>query len=212
MGALGSLLVYASRALSQSVSDSTVQQGAVVALRQVSDDLVQTTIYSLYSVGDPANHLTAANGLNVTFMSPNGVSSQPNSKVFSYAAANRPNFRTWVAYSVDSDRKLVRYDKDATAPLDIPSPPLSALNSPTLLSDFTSMPANGWSRRTVVKGIVTQAPSGSPVTDGFSIGPALTPGGRAANLVLKVQDFFGSDRFQQLNLSTQVYLRNTAEP
>lgn len=213
LGALGSLLIYASRTLRQSVSDSTVQQQGVVALRKVSDDLVQANIYSLYSVSDPGgNHLTSvANGLNVTFLSPYGVSSRGDSRLFSFGATHHPQFRSWVGYSVDASRNLVRYNRETPA-AELPSPPPSALISPTLVSDFTGLPANQQSRRVIVKGIVVQDPAGASVTDGFSIFPLpAAVGGRAVQLVLRVQDFFGSNRFQQLNLSTQVFLRNTYE-
>lgn len=211
LAALGSLLIYASRTLAQSVSDSTVQQQGVIALRKLSDDLIQSNIYSVYSVSDPGSNNLApvANGLNVTFLSPYGVSSQPGSRLFSLGATHHPQFRTWVGYSVDSARNLVRYDKDAVA-LDVPSPPTSPLVSPALLSDFTGMPATQRSRRVVVKGVVLQDATGAPITDGFSIFP--TPADdRAVNVVLRIQDFFASSRFQQLNFTTQVYLRNTYE-
>lgn len=211
LGALGALLIYASRTLAQSVSDSTVQQQGVVALRKLSDDLIQSNIYSVYSVSDSGpNHLAAvANGLNVTFLSPYGVSSQPNSRLFSLGPTHHPFFRTWVGYSVDSARNLVRHDKD-TAAIEVPSPPTSPLLSPTLLSDFTGMPASQRSRRVVVKGVVLQDAAGNAVTDGFSIFPTAADD-RAVNVVLRIQDFFGSSRFQQLNFTTQVYLRNTQE-
>ena len=212
LGALGSLLIYASRTLAQSVSDSTVQQQGVIALRKLSDDLVQSTIYSVYSVSDPgpSNHLApVANGLNVTFLSPYGVSSQPNSRLFNPGPTHHPRFRTWVGYSVDSSRNLVRYDRD-TPPQEVLSPPSAALATPLLLTDFTSMPPSQRSRRVIVKGVVLQDAAGNPISDGFSISP--TPAiDRAVNVVLRIQDFFASTRFQQLNFTTKVYLRNTYE-
>ncbi|MFN8608486.1 MAG: prepilin-type N-terminal cleavage/methylation domain-containing protein [Vulcanimicrobiota bacterium] len=211
LGALGSLLIYASRTLSQSVSDSTVQQQGVVALRKVSDDLIQANIYSLYSVTDPgSNHLAVvANGLNVTFLSPHGVSGQPSANLFQFSGTHHLQFLSWVGYSVDASKNLVRYDKQASPAIQISSPPASALTSPTLLTDFTGMPANQQSRRVVLKGVVTQDAAGMPVTDGFAVNPIPAVGGRAVNLTLRVQDFFTSNRFQQLNLTTQVFLRNT---
>ena len=204
LGALGSLLIYASRTLAQSVSDSTVQQQGVIALRKLSDDLVQSTIYSVYSVSDPgpSNHLApVANGLNVTFLSPYGVSSQPNSRLFNPGPTHHPRFRTWVGYSVDSSRNLVRYDRD-TPPQEVLSPPSAALATPLLLTDFTIVPS--------VQAIEVQDAAGNPISDGFSISP--TPAiDRAVNVVLRIQDFFASTRFQQLNFTTQVYLRNTYE-
>jgi hypothetical protein len=227
IGALGFLLIYASRTLTQSFSDSTVQQQGVVALRKVSDDIIQSNIYSLYSVGNTYNPLPAAvGGLNVTFLSPYDVTTQLGSRIFRFGPVSGPppppyplQFQSWVGYAVDAAQKLIRYDNDTAAPpppftplpVNMTPLPAPALLNPKTVADMNTGAASQRSSHMVAKGIVIQDPSGAPVTTGFAANTVLI-GGKpgAVRLTLQIQDYYGSgpNRFNQLNFTTQLYPRN----
>jgi len=213
MGSLGFLLIYATRTLRQSFSDSTVQQQGLLALRRVSDDLVQSNLYSVYSVADPVTAALVTSGMNVTLLSPFGASGQTGDKLLQYdATTGRLRFRSWVGYNVDAEHKLIRSDFDTGAglPLQLGSPP-PLLTQPSP-ADFTTPGPTHRSTRTVARGIVVTEPNGSASPDGFAIRPA--PANQEAfDLSLRVQDFFGSgsNRFSGLNFSTRLYVRNTSK-
>lgn len=214
MGSLGFLLIYATRALRQSFSDGTVQQQGLLALRRVSDDLVQTNLYSVYSVADPVTTSLVTSGMNVTLLSPFLASGRSGDKLLQYdATTGRLRFQSWVGYSVDGEQRLIRSDFDeiggTPVNLVLANPPAS-LTQPSP-GDFTSPALPHRSARTVARGIVVQEPNGSAAPDGFAIRP-VPANPEAFDLSLRVQDFFGSgrNRFSGLNFSTRLYVRNTS--
>lgn len=217
IGALGFLLIYATRTLKQSFSDSTVQQQGIVAMRKLSDDLIQSNIYSVYSVGNSYNPLASPpGGMNVTFLSPYEVNSQAVSRMFYYdAGPDRLRFQTWVGYCVDASQKLIRYDNNSPSPpyTDPPvsmNPAFPLLRSPLSVADMTVGAANQHSSRVITKGVALLNSAGTPITDGFSVDTGPTGVPRYLTLNLKLLDFYGSgsDQFHQLNFTTRLYPRN----